>query len=207
MRFYELTVFEKAMLRQMFRAVLESGTAPSVTFLHKALQTYRLRIVRTLGKLGQKHRLVRKKDTGEIVCLYPLSLVPTEHQVIIDGEKRLFANSALDALGVPHMFNKNVEIVSQCATCKQTIAIRITNGNVASTSHPRIYLWSPMNIQASAVAQYSRFMNFFCTEEHGNTWMRENHQPMQIGHSRPLEQEYSRIRDYWMRYGRTVGTR
>ena len=206
-RLYELTAFEKALLRQIFRTVLESGKAPSVTVLHKALQTYRLRIVRTLGKLEQKRRLVRKKETGEIVYVYPVSLLPTEHQVIIEGEKRLFANCGLDALSVPHMFNKNAEIISPCHTCRETVTITVKNGEVVSKSHPRIYVWSPKQIEMPAVAEFSSFMNFFCSEEHIKAWTAENPHLAQKGQGRSLEQEYPRIKDYWTRYGRIVGTR
>ena len=206
-RLYELTSFEKAMLRQIFKTVLESGKAPSVTVLHKTLKTYRLRIVRTLGKLEQKRRLVRKKETGEIVYVYPVSLLPTENPIILEGEKRLFANCPLDALSVPHMFNRNAEIISQCHRCKQEITITIKNGDIVSTSHSHIYVWSPKRIEMPAAAEYSPFMNFFCSEEHIDAWSRENPQLAEKGQSKSLEQEHPRIKDYGTRYGKMVGTR
>ncbi len=206
-RLYELTVFEKALLGQLFRSVLESSKAPSVTVLHKALQTYRLRIVRTLGKLEQKHRLVRKKDTGEIICVYPLSLIPTEHQVIMEKEKNLFAHSAVEALGIPHMFSKNVEIVSRCHMCKEAITITVENGDIVSKSHPHIYISNPRQREFAAAATYSQCMNFFCSEEHIKAWMHENVQLANECQGRLLEQEYPRIKEYWTRYGRMIGTR
>lgn len=203
----QMTSFEAVILRQIFKAVLESGKAPSVTVLHKTLKTYRLRIVRTIGKLEEKDRLVRKKETGEIVCVYPLSLVPTEHQVIMEGEKRLFANCALDALSIPHVFNKNAEIISQCHTCKEMITITVKNGEIVSKSHARIYVWSPKQIERPVAAEYSPFMNFFCSEEHIEAWMRENPQLAQKGQSQLLEHVYPSIKERWARYGRMIGTR
>lgn len=202
-----ITAFEADMLRQIFKTALESGKAPSVTVLRKILKTYRLRIVRTLGKLEQKRLLVRKKETGEIVYVYPLSLFPTEHQIIMEGENKLFANCGLDALGIPHMFNRNAEIISQCHTCRQEITITVKNGEIESKSHPHIYVWSPKRIEIPAAVEYSPFMNFFCSEEHIGAWSRESPQQAQKGQNRLLEQEYPRIKDYWTRYGKTIGTR
>lgn len=202
-----ITAFEAVLLRQIFEAVLESGKAPSVTVLQKVLKTYRLRIVRTIGKLEEKDRLVREKETGEIVSVYPLSLVPTEHQVIMEGEKKLFANCALDALSIPHMFNKNAEIISQCHTCKETVTITIINGEIASKSHPNIYVWNPTHVERPAAALCCPFINFFCSEEHIEAWKSENPQLAEKGQSRLLEQEYPRTKECWTRYGKTVGTR
>jgi hypothetical protein len=206
-RFYQLTEFEKVLLGQIFKAILQSGKAPSVTVLHKALKTYRLRIVRTYGKLEQKRRLVRKKETGEIVCVYPLSFVPTEHQVVIEEGTKLYANSALDALGIPHLFNRNAEITSPCRMCTEAITITIKNGDIVSKSHPHVYVWKPLQAEIPAASTYSRFIGFFCSEKDIDAWMRENPQQALTGHSRLLEQEYPCIKEYWVRYGRMVGIR
>ena len=206
-RFSQLTEFERAMLRQIFGVVLESGKAPSVTMLHKALQTYRLKIVRTLGKLEQKHRLVRNKETGVIVSVYPLALIPTEHRVIMEKEKNLFAHSAVEALGIPHMFNRNVEIVSLCHMCEEAITINVENGDIVSKSHPRIHISNPWQKEFTAAATYSQCMHFFCSEEHIKAWMHENVQLANECQGRLLEQGYPRIKEYWTRYGRMIGTR
>lgn len=201
-----LTPFEATVLRQIFRMVLEYGRAPSVTLLHKVFKTYRLRIVRTIGKLEEKDRLVRKKETGEIVSVYPLSLVPTEHKVIMEGDKRVFANCALDALSIPHMFNKNAEIISQCHMCKEAVTITVRNGEIVSKSHARIYVWYPTRIERPAVLSCP-FINFFCSEEHVEAWKSENPQLRTKGQSILLEQEHPHIKERWTRYGKMVGTR
>lgn len=202
-----ITAFEAAVLRQIFKIVLESGKAPSVTLLHKVFKTYRLRIVRTIGKLEEKDRLVRKKETGEIVSIYPLSLVPTEHQVIMEGDKTLFANCAVDALSIPHMFNKNAEIISQCHTCKETVTITVKNGEIVSKSHAHIYVWYPTRIERPAAVVSCPVINFFCSEEHVEAWKSENPQLAAKGQSKLLEKEYPHIKERWTRYGKMVGTR
>jgi len=201
----ELTPLEKETLRAIFEVILESGKAPIMEELQVSLKKSDNLVIRVLDKLEAKDILLRRKGTQEIVSIYPFSLVPTEHQVVLDDGKKLFAMCAVDALGMPNMFDKNAKIVSQCEWCKEKMTIEVTNGKIVSKSHSDILIWNAEEIEMPAAETCCPLVNFFCSKEHFREWKDKNPDLLKNGHSNKLEQEYRSIKERWKHYGETIG--
>lgn len=67
------------------------------------------------------------EETGIVTVAYPFSGVPTPHRVTIVGKQPTFAMCAIDALGIPAMFEADVHIDSTCAYCGKQLRIDVQN--------------------------------------------------------------------------------
>ena len=203
----ELAPSEKEVLRHIFKAILTSGKAPPVEELRVSLKKSDDEIIRVLDTLEEMDLLLRKKGTQQIVSIYPFSLVPTRHQIVLEEAKKLFAMCAVDAVGMPNMFDKNVKVVSQCDWCKDGITIEIKDGEVQATSHPDIQIWNVEGQGGPDAETCCPVICFFCSGEHFGKWKDKNSDFAKKGRGEPLEQAYPDIRKRWRRYGEAIGVR
>lgn len=202
---YALTSREIEVLKYIFQIILKFGRTPTTTEMRLTLKKSRGNIIRTLNELEKKDILLRKRGTQEIVSIYPFSLKPTEHEILMENGKNLFAMCAVDALGIPIMFNRNVKVVSQCEKCKQKITIEIKNEEIRRFSHHNIMIWSPKRQIAPAAETCCPLVNFFCSKEHLEEWIQEN--PRINGRISEIKQAFTRIKQCWRVYGETLGFR
>jgi len=201
----ELTQREIEILKYVFQTILRFGRTPTTREMQLSLKKSDDKIIRDLNELEKKDILLRKRGTQEIVSIYPFSLTPTEHQIILENGVKLFAMCAVDALGIPIMFNRNVKIVSKCEECKGKITIEIKNEEIAWISHPNIMIWSPGRQIAPAAETTCPSVNFFCCKEHLEEWTREK--PHLIGKINGIKQGFPRIKQCWRPYGEMLGFR
>lgn len=203
---WELSSFEIDVLSQIFKSILKSGKAPTLGELGISLKKSQTEILNLVNQLEEKD-ILRRNESNEIINIYPISLIPTEHQVIINEGSKLFAMCAVDALGMPSMFNKSAKIISQCKWCKQKITIKIENEKIVSKSHPNILIWSPKQQETPAAEKCCPIVNFFCSSEHLKDWQSKNPTLVVKGHSAPLEQAYPCIKECWKYYGQMLRLR
>ena len=201
---FELTSEEVEVLKYVFETILKTGRISSIREMRLALKKSEDRIIRVLNELEKKDILLRRNGTQEIVSIYPLSLMPTKHQVILGNGRKLFTMCAVDSLGMPIMFNKKAKIISQCKKCKREITIEIKNDEIAWISHPKVMIWSPHRQVAPAAETCCPIVNF-CCKEHLQEWTEEN--PGLIGKISEIEQAFPRIKQCWRLYGETLGFR
>jgi len=203
----ELDTLEIEVLTLIFKAILQSGKAPTIKQLNVALKKSSPGLSRVINKLEEKDLLFRSKKTKEILSIYPLSLLPTDHQVVLGHDKSLFAMCAVDALGIPNMFNKNAKVVSKCEECKQRIIIEIRKGEITSRSCPLVLIWSPRKQEAPQAKTCCPLVNFFCSAKHLREWEAKNPDLAEKGHSVQLGKAYPRIKECWKSYGEMIGIR
>jgi predicted Zn-ribbon and HTH transcriptional regulator len=204
----ELTPLESQTLREIFRAILTSGKAPTLEELGRVLKTSGEETIRVLDSLEEMDLLLRKRGTQRIVSIYPFSLVPTRHHVILEDGRKLFAMCAVDAVGMPNMFDENVKVVSQCDWCKSEITIGIKDGQVATMSRPDIQIWNLEKPGEGPDAEVCcPAISFFCSVEHFGKWRDKNSDLAKRGRGEPLKQAYPDIRKRWTRYGEAIGVR
>jgi hypothetical protein len=206
-RCHELAPAEKQALREIFKAILKSGEAPTVSELGQALSKPTGSIVAALDALQEKDLLLRREGTQEIISIYPFSLTPTSHRVVLEDGKQLFAMCAVDAVGAASMFDKNLEVISRCGWCKQEMTIQIKNGEVAEKSHPQVVIWNLEAQQGPAAQTCCPMINFFCSQEHFGRWKDKNPDISGKGHGDLVEQMYPDIKERWKSYGERVGVR
>jgi len=202
---YALTSEEVEVLKCIFETILKTGRTSTIREMRLPLKKSENEIIRVLNELEKKDILLRKKGIQEIVSIYPLSLIPTKHQVILENGRKLFTMCAVDSLGMPIMFNRKAKIISQCEKCKQEITIEIKDEKIAWTSHPNIMIWSPARQIAPAAETCCPMVDFFCSKEHLQEWTKENSDL--IGGISEIEQAFSRIKRCWRPYGEILGFR
>jgi hypothetical protein len=197
----ELNPEETSALRSIFEHVLAHGRSPTLRELQSSLGRSLGDIIRTIDALEKKDRLVRKKGSQEIVSIYPFSLAPTKHQVILQGMTRLFAMCAVDALGAPVMFAKDAKVKSQCEECGQELSAEIKNEGIAFMSHPSMVICS---VKAHGFPQAETccpLINFFCSRKHANDWIAKNLGPENDFRLGTVGERFPTIRESWKRYG------
>jgi len=204
---WELDPLEKETVNGIFKAILEFERAPKIQELQSSLKKPADEIIRVIDGLEEKDLLLRKKGTQEIISIYPVSLKPTQHQVILENGKKLFAMCALDAVGIPSLFNLNARVNSRCEWCTEKISIEIKDIEIAAKSHPHILIWNTDEIIIPAAETCCPLVNFFCTQEHLKEWEGKNPDISKIGKGIPLEKAYPENRDRWKRYGEMIGIR
>jgi hypothetical protein len=75
-------------------------------------------------------KVVAAADNGDINFMYPVSAVPTPHQVQLQDGRQLFAMCAVDALGTAFTFGQDVRVTSKCSECGQPVSVAVHNGRV-----------------------------------------------------------------------------
>jgi len=198
---------EIQVLRQMLRFVLKHAKSPTVKELQLSLNRSEEEIIRTLDELEKGDLLLRKKGTQEIVSIYPLSLRPTQHQIILEDGTRLFAMCAVDALGMPAMFNMNAKIVSRCEECKREVTFEIRSGEITFMSDPSATICSPKDRGYPAAETCCPLVNFFCSEKHASEWIGKNLRLRSNTNQVSVKHGFSKIRECWRKYGEVLGIR
>jgi len=160
------TPTEKQYLKFIFQTVLRTQKAPTIEEMSTAFKKPDAQVIDIFDRLEEQDLLLRKKGTQEIMSIYPLSLVPTEHKIILENGTALYAMCADDALGIPVTFRRNVTITSQCEKCKQKIIIEIKNEEIVSILHPKTMIWNPKRLIAPAAEMCCPLVNFFCSKSH-----------------------------------------
>ncbi|RED75990.1 organomercurial lyase [Cohnella phaseoli] len=67
------------------------------------------------------------KKSGNVTVAYPYSGIPTPHRVTLSGKSPAYSMCAIDALGIPSMFESDALIESECAHCGEKININVKN--------------------------------------------------------------------------------
>ncbi len=199
---------EKEVLKFVFYFVLNSGKTPVPKEIAGDLKRSEKDIIRTLAGLESKDILLRREGTQEIISIYPFSMEVTHHQIFLEDGKRLFAMCAVDALGMPAMFNRNIRIVSRCEKCNQKITVKIRNEEIVSNSHPNIMIWRTGREEGRPSAETCcPEINFFCSEGHIEEWKAENPELAEKGYAIQLKLAFPEIKRRWKNDGRSIGVR
>jgi hypothetical protein len=199
---------ETKVLCSIFRFILDCGKSPTLEQLRLSLGKSDKEIICALDELEKKDLLVRKKATQEMACVYPVSLKPTGHRVFLENGTRLFAMCAVDALGMPIMFNSNARVISRCEECGSDMVFEIKNEEIAFMSHQDAVICSAKRQVYPAAEACCPFINFFCSREHAGEWVAKNSRLVDnIDPIISVQQRFPRIKTGWVSYGELLGFR
>jgi len=161
---------------QVLNEFLRLGRVPTRSELAQGLRMAVSGLDRYLKLLAREDILVLGED-GEITAAYPYSALQTTHSVEVEG-KILFANCAVDALGIPFMTGHDAVIRSECGLCRAILRI-VFEGSRISLSHPSsIQVWYvPPQPGSASVDCQCPAINFFCNEKHLKGWQSEHLEP------------------------------
>jgi len=164
---------------------LRLGRVPTRSELAQRLRMAVSGLDCSLKLLAREDILVLSED-GEITAAYPYSALQTMHAVEVE-RKVLFANCAVDALGIPFMTGHDAVVRSECGLCRAPLRIAFEDSRI-SFSHPSsIQVWyiPPQPGSASVTCQCPA-INFFCNEKHLKGWQSQH--LGQIGKSLTLKE-------------------
>ena len=156
--------------RALIDAVLKTGSVPELSVLAAQLDASPEAIRDGLRDLATADYLALDAS-GQVTCLYPLSVVSTPHAVVVNGSRR-FAMCAIDALGMPAMLDRELDIEGRCAGCDAPIALRVRPGTVVTVAPATTLVVARRDEAEPAFAACCPFTVFVCGQEHADRFMR-----------------------------------
>jgi hypothetical protein len=106
---------------------IDTGRAPTMTELASTLGIPEPDVRAAAHRLHDAHMLVLQPDSGEVLMANPFSAVPTGFEVT-SGDQSWWANCIWDALGVPHMLQRDTRIVTACPCCGDALTLDVQGG-------------------------------------------------------------------------------
>jgi hypothetical protein len=168
----ELSPTEELVLKEAFWRLL-GGVPVANADLRDSLDLSPAIVEETLSGLEVRRCLRRQKD-GAVIAARGLMVQPSRHQ-LITSRGRVYAQCAVDAIGIPVALGVEGTIEDRCALCERSIAIRVTpSGDVSS--HPEaavIVMVQPARCVEEGIPRMCRETNLFCSREHATDWLRE----------------------------------
>lgn len=73
-------------------------------------------------------------DNEEVIFVYPVSALPTNHIVTMEDGRTFSAMCAIDAMGTAFTFSQNVRVNSKCSSTGEDVCVVIENGRVKDYS-------------------------------------------------------------------------
>jgi hypothetical protein len=162
----------RVVYQQFLRLFAKTGQPPTLEALASATKLSDLAAIsHHLHQLETIGSIYRHPVSGQIVSAYPFSVVPTAHRVALAGNPTVYAMCAIDALGMPFMFDMDAIIDSICQQCGQDLTVHITNGTI-STAIPGeiVVVYASAPADCCAATDQCPYINFFCSLEHAQSW-------------------------------------
>lgn len=109
----------------------------------------------------------------EIRLAYPFSTVPTKHLVRFRdwaAAKPVYAPCAVDALGIPFMFDRDLSIESSCAQCQRPVEIEVRGRRIETCGPAETMVWVGTAYSGHAATSVCPTLDFFCSPGHLATW-------------------------------------
>lgn len=94
-----------------------------------------------ISVLKEKDGLVADEENN-VNFIYPVSALPTNHQVTLADGRTYCAMCAIDTMGSTFTFHQDTEINSVCAACGTPIHIKFHDGEIVEHSPENFYALS-----------------------------------------------------------------
>lgn len=158
---------EAKALRSAGFAVLRQGKAATPEHLARSTGIQTPRVREALAAMARRGATELDED-GRLVGIGGLSLVPTRHELVLDGVP-LYTWCAFDALGIPPAAAADAQARSRCAACGQSVEVTFSAGRPQGT--PAVITWFPRCPSASNVRRdFCEVANLFCSRGHLDAW-------------------------------------
>jgi alkylmercury lyase-like protein len=161
-----LSPVERRLHRALLDALLRTGAVPSREDLAGVAGIAVEDLTVRLAALEAADYVALTPD-GRVGCLYPFSLSPTPHIVVV-GERRRYAMCAIDALGIAAILDQRVAIEGGCAACGAPIRLGVTPGTIARAEPPEAVVLARRSGDEPAWETCCPFTLFACGPAHGH---------------------------------------
>ncbi len=75
-------------------------------------------------------------NLGNVPFIYPVSALPTHHQVTLADGCTFSAMCAIDAMGATFTFGQDTAIRSKCSFCEMPVRLRLRQGRIEQAAPP-----------------------------------------------------------------------
>jgi hypothetical protein len=124
----------------VFERMLADGRAPTTDEMASELGITTKEIAAAYRRLAERHRLVLRPGTTEILMANPISAVPTAFTVEVGG-RSYYGNCIWDSLGVIAMLGDSGRVLTSCGDgCGEAMTVTIEH-NVP------VYPWGIIHFQ------------------------------------------------------------
>jgi len=150
------------------------GRAPSCREIEEALGLTGAEVQTILRRLHELDILYLEPGRLEIRLAYPFSSVPTRHVVKFEDwpeAKLVYAQCAVDALGIPFMFGHDLSVASSCAHCSKPITLEVRNRMIVTIKPTETVVWAGATRSGPAATSVCPAINFFCSLDHVAAWL------------------------------------
>ncbi len=169
-----LTDKERAVWQYILSQYPLLGRAPNPREIADALREKNTGGVQAvLERLHSLDCLYLDQESREIRCAYPFSSFHTKHEAAFlnwPEAKPVYAMCAVDALGIPFMFHRDVAIKSSCPHCGRPVIIKVRNRRIASYAPAEVVVWMTSDRTECAAASVCPTLNYFCSPAHAEAW-------------------------------------
>jgi mercuric ion transport protein len=177
---HKLSAQEDAVRRYILAQYPLQGRAPTVQEISRALGLTPDGTKTILQRLHAWDMLSLEPESSMIRLAYPFSSVATPHVVNFDRwseAKPVYAQCAIDALGMPFMLRRDLSITSSCASCAKTIAITVRDQTIVAHSPSDTVVWAGTIQEGPVAASACPAINFFCSAAHVDGWLQRQPNP------------------------------
>lgn len=170
----KLSQTEDAVRRYILTQYPLQGRAPSCREIEEALGPAGTEVQTILRRLHELDILYLEPECLEIRLAYPFSSVPTRHVVKFEDwpeAKPVYAPCAVDALGIPFMFDHDLSVASSCAHCSKPITLDVRNRMIVTHKPTETVVWAGATRTGPAATSVCPAINFFCSSDHVAAWL------------------------------------
>lgn len=166
---------EDAVRRYILTQYPLQGRAPSCREIEEVLGLAGTEVQTILRRLHERDILYLEPGCLEIRLAYPFSSVPTRHVVKFEDwpeAKPVYAQCAVDALGISFMFGHDLSVASSCVHCSKPITLEVRNRMIVThTPSPETVVWAGTTRSGPAATSVCPAINFFCSSDHVAVWL------------------------------------
>ncbi|MPZ21165.1 MAG: hypothetical protein GEV06_25190 [Luteitalea sp.] len=160
----------QALHRATLRRCLDTGAAPSVTWLRQAAQDLTLDPTDAITRLAEVDLVHVAGDA--VMVAYPFSGRRTAHRVRLSGTPPLYAMCAVDALGIPTMTGRDGVIAS--SEGGEVIRIERREGAWLWEPPSTVLLYGRIDQDGPASACACPHIRFFASAEQAQAYLTAN---------------------------------
>lgn len=162
----------RALHRTILSAFVDTGTAPTTTWMSERADALGLNPGQALARLAEAD-LVHTAG-GAVTVAYPFSGTPTPHRVQLDDGPAVWAMCGADALGIPLMIHRSATISSTDPHTGEAIRIRWHGGAWTWEPTGTVMLIAATTGCTTAAEATCRHIHFFTSRGHAEAHLQAN---------------------------------
>lgn len=132
-------------------------------------------MVRDAVALLERTGIATVDHEGRVVGVGGLSLVPTAHQLLLDGQT-FWTWCAFDAVGIPAALGIDAVARSRCGHCGDRLDVTLTAGRPPADS--AVVGWLPGHACTNVQVDFCPAANLFCDHAHLSAWRDQAGNPL-----------------------------